>query len=345
MNWYWFDSPVSPIRFIAAGFGFGPRVAAENLADDLGLTINKWRSAKDKATNSFREPSLLLNFGVVDPGWALVDPKNKVFVDCLMWLRDRQPDITSTHQLVLAETFFPTRHDLRNNPTPIIDIQPLVSNLGLRDLKPQQRLVVSFGGVDTPFSAQTHRIEMPLAVIEAFDIAKQRLPSDIEIACFLPADIRDEVDRRANLTLVKVHSADRKHFRGMLRKASAYVIQPGLYGPLEAFRLGIPTHFMFPMSYTQCCQLIAFRNAKLLNRIPLLDSMKDILKGLSRDVDEAEPTCFQSLERWWKKQKLGCLREELDIWADPRSVRSNVFYTSPGQSRWSSIRSFLYLCL
>ncbi|HDZ69301.1 MAG TPA: hypothetical protein ENH43_02655 [Phycisphaerales bacterium] len=322
MNWYWFDSPVSPIRFIAAGFGFGPRVAAENLADDLGLTIDRWHSAKDKATNSFRESRLLLNFGVVDPDWASIDPKNKVFIDCLMWLRDRQPDITSDYKAILAETFFPTQDELRGNPAPVIDIQPLIANLGSRDPNQKERLVISFGGVNTPFSTHTHRIEMPLAVIEAFDIASQHLQSEMEVMCFLPVDICEEVGRGANLSHVKLHLADRKHFRDTLRKASAYVIQPGLYGPLEAFRLGIPTHFVFPMSYTQCCQLNAFRNAKLLRNVPLLDSMEDILTGLSRDVDEAEPTCFQSLERWWNEQNSGNLRDEFNIWAE--TVISNA---------------------
>lgn len=315
MSWYLFDSPTSSIRFIAAGFGFGPRIAAENLAIDLGLNIDHWRSANEVHRDMLNKPKLLLNFGVTKPDWLVNGVGNKVFIDCLMWLRDRQPDITSAYKTVLAETFFPTRDDLRDNPAPVIDIQPLIASLGSRDPKPKERLVISFGGINTPFSTHTHRIEMPRAVIEAFDIAKQPLPSEMEIMCFLPADIRDEVGRRTDLSHVQLHLADREHFRDKLRKASAYVIQPGLYGPLEAFRLGIPTHFMFPMSYTQCCQLKAFRDRKLLRSVPMLDSMKDILLGLSTNFDEAEPACFRLLESWWKGWDNVDLQTQLTAWA------------------------------
>lgn len=317
MSWYWYDSPSCPIRFIAAGFGFGPRIAAENLAYDLGLSIDQWCLAGKETADSNYKPQLLLNFGVTNSDWAAKGIPRKVFVDCLMWLRIQCPRITASYQLVLAETFFPTRSSLREKVIPVIDIKPLISDVGRLVSKTEECLVLSFGGVDTPFSTATHRIEMPLAVIEAFDAAKKRLGINTEIKCFLPEDICSQLARREVLSHVQLRPSDRKFFRATLCRASAYVIQPGLYGPLEAFRLRIPTHFMFPMSYTQCCQLEAFRKRNLHGKAPLLDSMNEVFSKLSADVEISEPPFFGTLEGWWKRNSdLESVRDEINTWAE-----------------------------
>src|SRR5207253_7153066 len=84
-KYFWTSSECGRALFIAAPFGYGTRVAAETMAGLLRLRIDRWR-LNGNGTVHAKSVKLLLNFGVACPV-NVSDSTYRVWIDCLMWLR------------------------------------------------------------------------------------------------------------------------------------------------------------------------------------------------------------------------------------------------------------------
>ena len=158
-TYYSSQSVCGRVRLIAIAFGYGPRVAAENMAKQLNIEIEEWKMGKlNSADKTFK---VLLNFGVPETK----EEKNagfKVWIDCLMWLRNTIPDDVKNYDLILAEKFFDTNPLLLKSGLPIHEIPPLISsNNDVIDweiaYKKEGHILISFGGIETPFTSDVHR--------------------------------------------------------------------------------------------------------------------------------------------------------------------------------------------
>src|SRR5438094_382156 len=106
-KYFWTSSRCGRVLFLAAPFGYGPRIAAQTMAGLLKLRIGTWKM------NSIGRPErgwakLVLNFGVVSPQ-NIDESTFRVWIDCLMWLRGTLPNEVGNYDLLLAESFFNTR--------------------------------------------------------------------------------------------------------------------------------------------------------------------------------------------------------------------------------------------
>src|SRR5712692_7004028 len=104
------------VRFVAAPFGYGPRIAAETLAASLGIKLSTWRNSNVIAEKGSKKDVVIINVG--NEGYE-VRPSETIFrvwVDCLMWLRTGLPQSVKEYDLFLAEAFFSIRSELAGVP-------------------------------------------------------------------------------------------------------------------------------------------------------------------------------------------------------------------------------------
>lgn len=285
------------VWLLGAAFGLGPLVAAETLTRQLGWKLLPW--LPDQLPAGAAPPDLLLNFGVV--GQAARQPAAaRVWVDCLMWLRQMLPPAVSGYDAILAEGFFPTCDHLRSAGPRVIDVEPLYGPL------PQARprnaagpVLVSFGGVRTPHSTEIHCLHFQARILDALAEAVQRQPAARQIVCSGPAQFVSALAERRGLRGITFINPERPCFLALLGGASLYVVQPGLYGPFEAFATGTPTVFAPPFSYTQLGQALRYREQGLLGPTPLVDELSAAVGPLRFVFGEEQARCFERLAAWF----------------------------------------------
>jgi hypothetical protein len=317
VSWFWTTTTDGRIRVLAAGFGLGPRVAAETLLDALGLERGPWRPA---ATLGVPAPTnVVFNFGVQAPHGADAFAARRVWVDCLMWLRKRLPTAILHYDLALAEAFFETRAELRIAGPVVADVQPLIPPLPCPPRKrpyAPQMILASFGGIETPFTGDAHRHGLPMLILRCLAHAAVQRTSLPHIICCAPAGVVARFRYLPELQLVDWRSPTRLEFVELLKQADHYVVQPGLYGPFEAFEASIPTTLTFPMSYTQFCQTLAFEARGLVVDVPLFAHQRAAVGPLSFDIDEEEPRCFERIAEWFETARDAAdIHDELRGWA------------------------------
>ncbi len=300
MSWSWTTTRDGRVRVLVAGFGFGPRVAAETLLAALGLPWNPWRPVDEFSGPT--EVSVVFNFGVREPHRADACARRRVWVDCLMWLRRRLPPAIRAYDLALAEAFFDTRPELCTAGPRVVEVQPLTPTLALstRD-RPRTpgSVLVSFGGIETPYSCDAHRYGLPGLVLGALARAAAERTPRPRLLCCAPAGVAARLRTIASMGGVRWCSPARAEFSAQLESADAYVVQPGLYGPFEAFEAGVPTALTFPMSYTQLCQAVAFEARGLAAGMPLLAELRAAVGPLTHDFEQEQPRCFARIADWY----------------------------------------------
>ena len=306
---------------LAVGFGFGPRVAGAVLAEKLGWSAPNWfpeYGAPEALGRSYR---ILLNFGVTDLRIALIDANVRIWIDCLGWLRKSPPSIiVNTHQVLLWERFF-DHVDSPSHANVGIPIEPLVRWAGTARLdaprgSSRRRIVVCFGGIETPYSTRTHNLDMPHQILRgiathiddaAHTCRPSRLVSQPQIGlreesdeplveCYLPEPLLSECRNDPALAALTLRTSNADEYRDALQKCSLAILQPGLYGPFEAFSFGVPVKLTFPMSYSQAYQYGTYREAGLTSES---DSALAKLEGSGRNVEIDEPEWFRSTHEWW----------------------------------------------
>jgi hypothetical protein len=217
------------------------------------------------------------------------------------------PKEVVNYDLFLAEKFFKTNPLLFSQipKSKILDIAPLYSLNGYSsttqssDVKNcQGHILVSFGGVETPFTTDFHRFTIPKIVLESLVSASHKLQDNRNIICCIPKHISKEFIHNMNFSRIQFLSPSHEKFVSMLINASIYVVQPGLYGPFEAFEKGIPTVFTTPFSYTQVCQARAFEGENLMGYIPMWPELNDAIGNLHGDLFKEQADCFEKISFW-----------------------------------------------
>lgn len=302
--YYYWHSKCGKVRIIIAPFGYGPRVAAETLAKLLNLTIGEWYI--NSSPISIEKFEVTYNFGVAQPENE-PETSYRIWVDCLMWLRTKIPIEVANYDLFLAENFFSINPSLvtQMKGANIKEIAPLYSlnghskiNETTKRVNKRGHILVSFGGVETPFTTDIHRFTIPEVVLESLVIASRKLRDNRKIVCCLPSHILKRFQLNPMLSEVYFLSPTHKEFIPILNNASLYVVQPGLYGPFEAFENGIPTVFTTPFSYTQVCQAKAYDKEGLVGYIPMWKHLDNEIGDLLGDIEKEEEECFNKLSNW-----------------------------------------------
>jgi hypothetical protein len=302
--YYYSHSKCGNVRIIIAPFGYGPRVAAETMAKLLNLTIGEWHINSTPIKNERFE--VTYNFGVAQP---INEPETsyRIWVDCLMWLRNKIPKEVADYDLFLAENFFTINPLLikQMNNSNIKDIAPLYSLNGHstfiktnKSVATDGHILVSFGGVETPFTTDIHRFVIPKLVLESLAFASNKLNDKRKIVCCLPSHILEQFQHNPKFSEVNFLSPAHEEFLQILNNASLYVVQPGLYGPFEAFENGIPTVFTTPFSYTQVCQAKAYDKEGLSGYIPMWKQLDNEIGVLFGDIENEEEYCFDKISIW-----------------------------------------------
>lgn len=302
---FWADSTSGRVRFIAAAFGYGPRVAAEVLAEQLQVEIGPWSYSDGASVNGAPPARLVLNFGSEDIITLSRDADHKVWIDCLMWLRKAIPESVKHYDLFLAEAFFVIRDELLSSEHRIEQIAPLYPTAALhsdgKDAADSSHILVSFGGVETPYTRDVHRYTIPTLVLRSIVQAVEESKDPRPIICCSPQHLAGHFARVARSSRVSFKSPDHREFIELLRGSSLYIVQPGLYGPFEAFHLGVTTVSSTPSTYTQICQARAYEENSLLGPVPLWRSLDEEIEQFRGDLDAEEPLCFERVASWLEK--------------------------------------------
>lgn len=332
---YWAVSRCGRALFLATPFGYGPRVAAEALARRLHLQLAAWNQSETLPTPD-RRLRMVLNFGCEDaPRFESIF---RVWIDCLVWLRSRWPDNVLGYDLILAETFFEQNGNLAI-PEQLKHIPPLLSSLGTTgNSVMSDYILVSFGGVDTPFTQEIQRSLWPCFTLQALLKSVRKNSVQSKIVCCVPGPVRRELGALSEMSEIEVLSPNHNSFIQLLTHASLYVVQPGLYGPFEAFERQIPTVFSTPFSYTQILQARKYEGLGLLGEAPLWCELNEAIGSVQGDVGLEEMTCFRQIASWLRRFCEQGHFEAFDEWAH-RVVAGRLVNDELTSKRYQHVRA------
>lgn len=246
-----------------------------------------------------------MNFGVEDADAVGQDAAYKVWIDCLMWLRNELPASVLHYDIFLAESFFEIKEELLLGTSQIQIIPPLFSSLrndqSKLELSRKDHILISFGGIETPFTQDVHRYLIPLLVLKSFIRALKKLQDSRELIVCTPRHLAQRLSGLADLSTIRFLCPTHKQLLHLMEGASLYIVQPGLYGPFEAFERRVPTFFCLPFSYTQICQARKYEEYDLLGKVPLWPYLNEEAGPLYGEIKAEESECFHRIANWLKK--------------------------------------------
>jgi len=314
--WWKTSFGATRVLVIAAPFGFGPRIAADHLCERLDLAMGAWNKAPMRLPPGNLRFDVLLNFGVEGTLDLSTHIPFSVWIDCLLWLRDVLPDSAIKHDLVLGEHFFELKPNLLLNQPNILEIQPLYESPSIVPPSETGGLVlVSFGGVITPYSTDSHRVGFPHLLLKSILRASSSRKSPTRVVCCGPPAIINLLSIESDLSGIMWDAPDRPRYLAYLRACDILVVQPGLYGPFEAFESYVNTVLSPPFSCTQIWQSLAFQSNGLMGAVPLLGTLSSAIDGTSFNT-ESEQLVFSRLDEWFHTH--ACSEEvsmQLEDWA------------------------------
>lgn len=299
----WSVSKCGKAYFAITPFGYGTRIAAETMAKLLDLQLSGWAESTNQKESFEKKPILIFNFGVTDDLPVDELPGFKVWVDCLMWLRDRLPENVRKYDMVLSETFFENSLK-RYQESYIKHIPPLTyspDTIAKTD-ENNEIILISFGGVETPFTTDTHRFKVPRQILKSICMALENQSDNRSVICCMPTHLQKELSEGMKLEKVKFCSPSHEQFIQLVKQSSLYFLQPGLYGPHEAFLSKIRTAFVTPFSYTQLCQARAFDRLNLLGEVPLWEELNSRIRTYQGNIESEEMDCFKELSTWLERR-------------------------------------------
>lgn len=317
-EYYWFYQGDHRVLVVAVGFGLGPRVAAENLLLDLKVIEDReieWHKQGLADMAGLIEVSLLLNFGVIS---ELPDfqPKQRVWIDCVDWLRTTLPPHIKGYDLLLREAFFPSAPDGdKGDITKWHDVQPLIPSLA-RDKHPDADLILlSFGGVATPYSTDVHTIKMPLAFLCGVKQCLDALAHK-RVVAFLPKNLlkRCQGNKKVSHAHLELCELERTAFMDAMKRCGLLICQPGLYTPFEAMKMGVPFALTYPMSFTQDQQGAKFLEMGVECFECDWATHNKISGTPSDDIETIEKAWFADSAIDWKKTKAASLSNKVELW-------------------------------
>ncbi len=313
-SYYWFYQGDHRILVVAVGFGLGPRVAAENLLLDLKVIEDDeihWRDSCLAYMADLDEVSLLLNFGVLS---ELPDfqPKQRIWIDCVDWLRTTLPPHVKNYDLLLREAFFPSApSDDKGDIAKWHDVQPLIRPPKRDDHPDADLILLSFGGVATPYSTEVHMVEMPLAFLRS---VKQCLDEQTSkrVVAFLPKNLllRCQGNEEVSHDRLELRALDRTAFMEAMKRCGLLISQPGLYTPFEAMKMGVPFALTYPMSFTQDRQGAKFREMEVdCCQAPWFD--EQALPRTDADIEVVEAQWFENSAGRWDQSPTDRIKDEV----------------------------------
>jgi len=301
IDYCWTSSKCDRVCFLAAPFGYGPRISAEYLASLLKIELRPWKRSSQRPLETHASLRLLLNFEVDTLTITTSRAVFRVWIDCLMWLRSSLPPETSQYDVVLAQSFFPVKpHFLRMPNTKVISPLIKTSHLIGRPAVAQHSnpIFISFGGIETPYTENVHRYLMQGLVLESVIGAAEKNNDRRRILCCAPSGFCQRMAANSRFSEIHFVSPTHQTYLQLLWSSSLSILQPGLFGPFEAFASRVPTFFSPPFSYTQVCQSRKYEEFGLLGQIPTWRALDKVVGDLVGDVSNEEPVCFQKLSRW-----------------------------------------------
>ncbi len=299
-RWTYLGDP--KILITAVGFGIGPRIAAENLLIDLQAAKEgepiEWHDAGLKQIVPLLEIKLLLNFGVIKP-LPECTAQYRVWIDCVDWLRTGVPAHVQEYDLLLREIFFPSPPGGdRGDPTKWRDVQPII-HTRKRVSKPDHNLILmSFGGIATPYSTQVHAVDMPMTFLRGTCRFLDTTTSQ-HVVAFLPDSLL-EACKYANVEheRLRLRPLDRIIFQEAMSRCGMLICQAGLYTPFEALKMGVPFALTYPMSFTQDRQGARFREMGIeCCKIPWTKNAG--IAPHDADIEEIEAKWFEDTALAW----------------------------------------------
>ncbi len=290
------------ILVTAVGFGIGPRIAAENLLIDLQAAKEgepiEWHDAGLEQIVPLLEIKLLLNFGVITPLPEFTAP-HRVWIDCVDWLRTGVPAHVQEYDLLLREAFFPSPPGGdHGDPAKWRDIQPIIRTRERSSKPDHDMILMSFGGIATPYSTRVHAIDMPMAFLQGTFRFLDDTPQKHVIA-FLPDSLL-EVCKHANVEheRLRLRPLERIAFQKAMSRCGMLICQAGLYTPFEAMKMGVPLALIYPMSFTQDRQRVKFREMGVeCCEIPWIENAGLALQDA--DIEEIEAKWFKDTALAW----------------------------------------------
>ena len=299
-DYSWFYQEEHYILVVAVGFGWGPKIAAENLLLDMKVVEEdevKWRETGLDELAGLVEVRLLLNFGVLCQ-IPEFDCERRVWVDCVDWLRTTLPPDIKNYDLLLREAFFPSQPSAdKGDPTKWHAVKPLIRTLPRGEVDPDL-ILLSFGGVKTPYSTNVHKLAMPHAFLQGVKACLEQMPTK-RVVAFVPDDLLAlcKGDASVEHARLELRKAERKGFMEAMQTCSLLICQPGLYTPFEAMEMKVPFVLTYPMSFTQSRQGRKYVEMK----VPMCSAPWDELAdaGDAEDIEVIEKAWFVESERAW----------------------------------------------
>ena len=331
------------ILVAAIGFGIGPKIAAENLLIDLKAAKEdepiEWHDTGLEQILPLLEVKLLLNFGVIAP-LPEFKAQHRVWVDCVDWLRTTVPAHVQAYDLLLREAFFesPPGGD-RGDLAKWHAVQPIL-RIPKRASTPDHDLILmSFGGIATPYSTPVHATDMPMAFLRGVcqfldDVLQKR------VVAFLPDSLLDDCEHAGIMhERLDLRSLDRKVFLEAMTRCGLLVCQPGLYTPFEAMNMKVPFALTYPMSFTQDRQAAMFRKMGVECCECDWVNSNNPSGAPTEDIEAVEKTWFTDSARAWEKKSPERLSNTVESWLRNLVEKSRFPGASP-KSRKKEMAAF-----
>jgi hypothetical protein len=304
--------------------------------------MSAWQRCSPVDNEPHGDAKLLFNFEVENFQVANEETQFRVWVDCLLWLRSSLAAPVFEYDIVLAESFFP----IRSNFLMMSNVQ-VISPLIDFDQLPQKDqpngtaryILISFGGVETPYTQDIHRVLIPSRVLQATVEASEALHDTRPMICCAPASLCQQLSNKNTVPRVRFLSPNHGEYLALLRGADLNIVQPGLFGPFEAFAARVPTVFCPPFSYTQLCQARKYEEYGLLGEVPLWSSFDREMGSYDGDLKTEEPACFQHVAAWFEENLGPCEHRDAFLGWARRALEGSLATSELTKRRANHIES------
>ncbi len=278
----------------------------------MGHASLPWRRSDHEDVDG-SPPEVLVNFGVASaclPGAATA--VLRVWVDCIAWLRAATPPCVQDYDFHFSEAFFGST---ALGDSTVTLVRPLL-NVPKAAAIPSARndVVLALGGMHTPYLKEEFLADWAGLHVEA--LVQAELGRTVVL---LPTSLIDAVRRRVTpRDAVDIYPlADSADWHRLLASAECVLLQPGLYGPFEAFTRAARSRLLAPYSWTQVHQLQRFMEAQLVDTPPpwweaMSSGLQEALR-LPPDV-ASEPLVCDELSGWFEDSDRDVLRIDLLQW-------------------------------
>lgn len=226
--------------------------AVEAAADD---PVGRALIASSDAVLSLMDPdSLRVAQALAKPSFA---------VDSLVWMRDRVPEEFIASTRYWAQDFIGVGERLAQTATDATVVGPIVRAMTPAPADTRAGLVVSLGGLDSPYQADDGARRYADFVVDGLLRSELLAAFDGRALVLGGGRCIDGLRRRCAGTRLELASLPHADAVARLRRAALVLTAPGLTTTLECFQLATPTFFLPPQNYSQWWILATLRRREL----------------------------------------------------------------------------------